>query len=222
MRIAKSQVLGPTRHSVLIVDDHVVVRQGVRATLVPEADLEVCGEVSSLQDALAAARSLQPHLILLDLTLPDSQGTQAIATLREAAPSAKIVILSMHDQVEIARGAIRAGASAYVLKSNATAELAVAIRSVMRGTPFISGTFGSELLAYFLNPNSMPQPDLTAKEREVVILLARGKKNREIASHMGISARTVESHRYRVMRKLKLGSLSDLVRFALRHQLVEL
>lgn len=207
----------------MIVDDHTVVRQGVRASLADQAEFDICAEAVSGNEAIELARQVAPEVVVLDLTLPDADGMQAILGVRKAAPGAKIVVLSMHENSEIALMALRTGAHAYVLKSDATTELAAAIRNVMRGTSYISARFDGDMMAHFQGlEQRWPSQSLTSKETEVLTLVARGRKNREIAAEMALSGRTVESYRHRLMHKLKLGSLSDLVRFALRNQLIDL
>lgn len=224
MRLSRAVLAAPRKYRVVIVDDHTVVRQGVLAALASERDIEPCGEAASALEAISLLRTKAPDVIVLDLILPDTNGVEVIRALREVSSTVKIVVLSMHDEPEVAREALRAGANGYVVKTDALSELAVSIRHVVAGTPYLSSSFSNEMLAQFLGqkptPPQSPKSLLTPQELEIVKRLANGKRNREIAADMGLSIRTVETHRHRVMRKLHFSSLSDIIRFALRNQLV--
>jgi DNA-binding NarL/FixJ family response regulator len=220
-RLVTKSALPPRKHRVLIVDDHNVVRRGVSDAVSAEPDMLVCGEAASGLEAAALVLDAKPDIVVLDLTLPDIDGIEAIRGLRAASPTVKIVVLTMHEHAQLARAALRAGASGYILKSDALSDLPTAVRQVARGTKYLSGRFAEAMVAHFVSTQVPSPPPLSAKEMEIVTLLARGKRNREIAADLGISSRTVESHRHRLMRKLNFSSLSELVRFAVRNQLVE-
>jgi DNA-binding NarL/FixJ family response regulator len=212
------------RIRILIADDHELVRQGIRTILAHEPSWVVCGEASNGHEALEKARELNPDLILLDVALPELDGVEVTRQIRSAS-SVPIIIVSMHDYDRIVRDAIDAGANGYVLKADAGRTLADAVRAVLsqreffservRGVASLSASDASEALA---GPRQRP---LTAREREVLRLLAAGQANKEVAAALGITTKTAETHRARIMAKLNLHSISDLVRYAIRNHIIE-
>lgn len=205
---------------VLVCDDHAVVREGIRHVLAGEPGFEVVAEAATGEQALALAREHRPDVIVLDVTMPGESGLRVAPRLRAAVPGSRILILSMHDNAEYVREGVRAGASGYVLKDSAAAELRLAVRAVHAG-----GTYFSTPAAHGLTrPANAAGPDaddpppsdvLTARERDVLDGIARGLTNKEIAGELGISHRTVETHRESLMRKLGIRTVAGLTRYVL-------
>ncbi len=209
---------------IVIADDHEIVRQGLKAIL--EGDgCEVVGEYSSGREAVEGARATRPDVAVMDISMPDLNGAEATQQLAKQQPDTKVIVLTMHDSEELARRVLEAGARGYVLKSDAARDLANAVRTVMKGQPFFSGKISEMLLRGYLNNPSQPQesaiPSLTSREREVVQLLAEGKSSKEVASILGTSPATVETQRAKIMQKLDLHSVTDLVRYAIRNHIIE-
>jgi two-component system response regulator NreC len=198
---------------VLIVDDHALVRTGISLLLQGESDMEPVGEAGSTAEALRLARELSPEIVLLDVTMPGGSGLDSISSLMEAAPGTKILMLSMHEDPTYVRAALEAGASGYVVKDAAFQELIEAIRRVAAGESYVAPSLGAKLAVS--RPSTAPDDDLSEREREVLVLLARGFTNQEIASRLFVSVRTVESHRAHILTKLRLSTRSDLVSYAL-------
>lgn len=212
------------RTRILIADDHELVRQGIRTILGHEPSWVVCGEASNGREALAKARELNPDVILLDVALPEVDGVEVTRQIRTTS-STPIIIVSMHDSDRIVREAIDAGANGYVLKADAGRALADAIRAILlRGEFFservrdVATVAASDDLSFPVGPTGR---GLTSREREVLRLLAEGRANKEVAAALGITTKTAETHRARIMAKLDLHSISDLVRYAIRNHIVE-
>jgi DNA-binding NarL/FixJ family response regulator len=200
---------------VLVVDDHAVVREGLRHVLSDEHGFTVVGEARDGADALVQAASTAPDVVLLDLTMPGTGGLTAAEQLRAAVPACRILILTMHEHGEYVIQAVRAGAHGYVLKDSAPAELRDAIRAVHQGKPFF-GPQVAEAMREGLQAERRIDK-LTPREREVMEHVAQGATNKEIAGALGISPRTVESHRESLMKKLAVRSVAELTRLALEH-----
>ncbi|WP_322489968.1 response regulator transcription factor [Chloroflexus sp.] len=209
-------------NTILLVDDHAVLRAGLRLLLDTQPDLHVIGEAEDTRTAIIQASTLQPNLILLDLSLMNSSGLIAIPALRSAAPQAYIVVLTMHDDEGYVRQALAAGAHGYVLKRAADAELIAAIRAVLRGELYLHPALTRQLLEDLLphTPSVSPWEGLSDREREVLLLVARGYTGAEIATQLSLSPKTVETYRTRGMEKLGLRSRAALVQFALDHHLL--
>ena len=210
---------------VLVVDDHAVVREGLRHVLSASEGFAVVGEAGTGADALALAEAQRPDVVLLDLTMPGMSGLAVAAELRRRVPDARILVLSMHEQDEYVLAAVRGGAHGYVLKDTGPAELRAAIRAVYAGDGFFSPAVAGRLSAAVRDEVATEAPRqrlerLTPREREVLALVAAGNTNRAIAAHLGLSPRTVESHRESLMKKLSLRSVADLTRFAVQAGLV--
>lgn len=207
---------------VLIVDDHPVVRSGLRFLIDAEEDMEAVGEAGDVRHAIFEARSTEPSLILLDLTMPDESGLVAIPKLLHERPDVKLLVLSMHDDPHYVREALAAGASGYVLKEAADTELVTAIRAVAGGGRYVHPELGARLIAAETEAERRAEQDpLSDREHEVLRLLALGYTNQEIAKQLFISVRTAETHRAHVMQKLRLETRSELVRYALESGLLE-
>jgi two-component system response regulator NreC len=214
-------IMGET--TILLVDDHAVLRSGLHMLLDAQPGLRVVGEAGDAQEALALAGRLQPSLILLDLTLPQLDGIAALPLLRKLAPSSKVLVLTMHDDEGYLRQAFRAGASGYVLKKAADAELISAVRAVMRGENYVHPAMTRALLDDLLPAAAAtadPWDTLSEREREVLILVARGYTAAEIGAQLSLSPKTVETYRLRGMEKLGMRTRAALVQFALAHNLL--
>jgi len=207
---------------VLIVDDHAVVRSGLRLLLQAEDDLEPVGEAGTAREAIFQARELKPDVILMDVVMPDGNGLDAIPTLLHEHPETKVLMLSMQDDPQYVRQAFSAGASGYVLKEAADTEVVSAIREVARGGRYVNPELGARLVAAETEERKRAEDDpLSEREREVLRMLALGHTNQEIAKQLYISVRTAETHRAHVMQKLRLSSRAELVRYALDQGLLE-
>jgi two-component system, NarL family, response regulator NreC len=200
---------------ILLVDDHRVVRAGLRMLLDAEPDLEVVDEAGDVRDAVFKARRHTPDLIVLDVKLPDGDGDEAIGTLQAEAPDAKVLILSMEDTGHHVRRAFANGANGYVLKDAAEEELVSAIREVAAGGRYLHPALGAKMVQADIEERKRAAADpLSDREREVLRLLAEGHTNQEIAAQLYISVRTAETHRAHIMQKLGFATRSELVRYA--------
>ena len=209
---------------ILVVDDHPVVRRGLVACLSERAHLKVIAEASDGEEALRKATQLQPDIMLVDINMPIMDGLQVTETLQQTAPAVKVVILSIHNKPEFVQRVMKAGARGYVLKDTAPEELACILERVHAGEVFFSPEVAQTALNQLVSSRGMlpGAPRLSKREREVLVMIARGKANKEIAGELGVSIRTVETHRERVMRKLNLHSVAALTRFAIAQGLVPL
>jgi two-component system, NarL family, response regulator NreC len=207
---------------VLIVDDHAVLRTGIRLMLAREPDLEPVGEAGSGREAIFESRSLKPDVILIDVVMPDGNGLEVIPTLLKERPETKILVLSMQDDPRYVREAFAAGASGYVLKEAADVEVVAAVREVARGGRYVHPELGARLIAADADAARKAEEDpLSDREREVLRLLALGHTNQEIAKQLFISVRTAETHRAHIMQKLHLSSRAELVRYAIAQGLLK-
>ncbi len=207
---------------VLIVDDHAVVRSGLRLLLDAEDDIEVVGEAGNAREAVFETRSLKPDVVLVDIVMPGESGIQVTPALLKEAPAAKVLVLSMQDDPRYVREAFGAGASGYVLKEAADAELVAAIREVAGGGNYVHPALGARLVAAEAEAQARAESDpLSDREREVLRLLALGHTNQEIAKMLYISVRTAETHRAHIMQKLRLSTRAELVHYALAQGLLE-
>jgi two-component system response regulator NreC len=207
---------------VLIVDDHAVVRSGLRLVLEADEGIEPVGEAGSARDAIFEARALKPDVILLDVVMPDQSGLEIIPTLLHENPETKILMLSMQDDPRYVREAFDAGASGYVLKEAADSEVVAAVREVAGGGRYVDPELGARLVAAESEERRRAEEDpLSEREGEVLRLLALGHTNQEIAKQLYISVRTAETHRAHIMQKLRLSSRAELVRYALDRGLLD-
>ncbi|MGA2149847.1 MAG: response regulator transcription factor [Bryobacteraceae bacterium] len=210
--------------SILIADDHEVVRRGIRALLEVRPEWKICGEAATGREAAEKTKKLRPDLVLLDLSMPEIDGLEAIQKILAARPGTKILVLTMNDSGEMASRVLAAGASGLVLKSDAARDLVRAVQSVERDQPFLSPAV-TRLIIGHLAKSSAPGPspvNVTPRELEVLNLLARGRSNKEVATALDISVKTVDAHRSNIMHKLNLRTYSDLIQFAIRHQIIDL
>jgi two-component system response regulator NreC len=207
---------------VLIVDDHAVVRSGLRRVLEAEGDLEVVGEAGDLRTAVFETRAQKPAVVLMDLVMPGGSGIEATVAVLKEAPEATVLVLSMQDDPRYVREAFEAGASGYVLKEAADAEVVEAIREVAGGGRYVHPALGARLVAADAEERARADADpLSDREREVLRLLALGHTNQEIAKMLYLSVRTVETHRAHIMQKLRLTTRAELVRYAIDTGLLE-
>jgi two-component system, NarL family, response regulator NreC len=204
---------------VLIVDDHAVLRSGLKLMLDREDDIVCVGEVGTAEEGLRAVLRLAPAVVVMDLQMPGMGGIAGVAKLREQYPDVAVLVLSMHDEADEVRRAFEAGAHGYVLKTAADEELVRAIRAVAAGERYVHSAVGA-ILAQPSNARG-PVDELSPREREVLRLLALGYTNQEIAKELVVSVRTVESHRSHVMTKLRANSRAEMVRYALKAGLLE-
>jgi two-component system response regulator NreC len=214
---------GPTTTiRVVIVDDHQLVRSGLRRLLEAEDDVMVEDEGASADDAVRLARLHKPDVVLLDVVMPGRSGLGAVPEIKQAAPKAEVLVLSMQDDPSYVREAFSAGASGYLLKEAADNELVEAVREVAAGRRYVHPVLGARLAAADTDAEAKVAADpLSAREREVLRLLALGHTNQEIAKTLYISVRTAETHRAHIMQKLRLATRADLVRYALDHAFLE-
>lgn len=219
-------------YRILIADDHAIVRRGLRSLLDSQPGIEVCSEAANGAETLELVRKLKPDLVVLDLTMPEMNGLDVTRAIRETSPASAILILTMHFSEELAREVLRAGARGYVLKSDADSDLLAAVDHVRHNQPFFTGALTTSMAHTFVHgpdenettsaEKHLSSSPLTNREVEVVQLLGEGKSNKEAAVELGVSTRTIESHRNHIMRKMNFRSFSDLVRFAVRNNLVDL
>jgi two-component system response regulator NreC len=211
---------------ILLVDDHAVVRSGLRMLLENERDVEIIGEASSAHEAIEAAMTLKPNVILMDIGLPDLSGIDATREIKKRAPESAIVALTIHEDEEYFFKMLEAGANGYVPKRAAPEELLTAIRAAATGQVYLYPSLAKLLVRDFLsgghpNPAGQPDSELTEREAEVLTYLAEGANNEEIANALVISPKTVARHRENIMRKLNLHSRSELVRYAIRKGIIK-
>jgi two-component system response regulator NreC len=207
---------------VLIVDDHAIVRSGLKLVLEADEGIEPVGEAGNARDAIFEARSLKPDVILLDVVMPDRSGLEIIPQLLQENPGTKVLVLSMQDDPRYVREAFDAGANGYVLKEAADSEVVAAVREVAGGGRYVDPELGARLVAAESAERRRAEEDpLSEREGEVLRLLALGHTNQEIAKQLFISVRTAETHRAHIMQKLRLSSRAELVRYALDRGLLE-
>jgi DNA-binding NarL/FixJ family response regulator len=210
---------------ILVADDHPVVRRGVRALLESQADWQVCGEATTGREAVEQVKRLDPDIVLLDLSMPELNGLDAARRIQRDSPRTQVLVLTMHHSEELAHQLMQAGARGYVLKSDADRELIAAVESLQRHRSFVTPNLAGS------GPRSTDLPhqesgaddwsELTSREREIVQLVAEGRSSKEVAASLQISVKTVESHRTNIMRKLRIRSVGQLVRYAVRNGIVQ-
>ena len=205
----------------VVVDDHAVVRSGIKLLLEREEDMEVVGEAGNAKDAIFAARAQKPDVILLDVVMPGESGIDVLPRLLTESPETKVLVLSMQDDPNYLREAFAAGASGYVLKEAADEEVVAAVREIANGGRYVHPALGARMVAAEAEARATAEADpLSEREREVLRLLALGHTNQEIAKMLYISVRTAETHRAHIMQKLRLSSRAELVRYALSQGLI--
>ncbi len=206
---------------VLLVDDHTIVRQGLKLILSAQPDLQVVGEAANGIEAVELAQKLKPDIVLMDVAMPELNGIDATRKMVEDNPRARVLVLSMHKEAVYVRKILRAGARGYILKDAIDTELLNAVRSVARGDGYVSPAVSGALLNDYRQNVTDPIDLLSGREREVLQLIAEGKTNKEIATQLNLSVYTVDSHRGKIMEKLNLHSTGELVRFAMKRGLVD-
>jgi two-component system nitrate/nitrite response regulator NarL len=216
---AKKQII-----KVLVADDHPVVRKGVQICLAKQAGMKIVGEAVDGDEALRKARELSPDVVLMDISMPGMNGLEVTEVLRKEKPDMKVLILSVHSNKHYVGRVIQAGAHGYVSKEAPPEELVRAIEAVHAGEAFFSDDMMRTALTEFVvNPGKKaPFSQLTPREREVLVAIAEGQSNKEIADRLGIGVRTIETHRERIMRRLNIHSVAGLTRYALANELISL
>lgn len=212
---------------ILVVDDHDIIRRGLKDLLNATPGWEVCAEAKTGKEAVALAEQLKPHIVVMDISMPDLNGLEAARRIHKALPKAGILILTMHFSDQLVREVIEAGARGYILKSDADRDLVTAVDSIANRRTFFTSRAsemllgGKALQTANVEPKLPLRSRLTAREREIVQLLAEGKSSKEVAVALGISVKTAETHRANIMRKLEIHSVSELVRYAIKNQIIE-
>jgi DNA-binding NarL/FixJ family response regulator len=212
---------------IFVADDHEVVRRGICALLTSHSGWEICGEAADGREAVEKVSQLKPDIVILDIGMPALNGLEAARQILHHNPHQKVAILSITDSEQVIQEALKAGAKAYILKSDGAKDLIVAIEALQQNRTYFNSRIGQIVLNGFLNTGKMPSkrasilPDLTAREREIVQLLAEGESTKEVAGTLGVSVKTAETHRSNLMRKLGLHCLSELVLYAVRNNIIQ-
>jgi DNA-binding NarL/FixJ family response regulator len=207
------------RCTVLVADDHAIVKEGL-VDLLKEHDFDVVGAVGDGHELLDAARRLRPDLIVTDLTMPGLTGLDALTRLKAERIDSKVIVLTMHSDAELATRAMRAGASGFLLKDSAGEELLNAIDQVMKGRVYLAPAMTKEVIERMAVPADQGEPQLTERQLQVLRLILKGQRMKEIAAVLDLSARTVETHKYQIMQTLGVESTAELVKYAIEHHLV--
>jgi DNA-binding NarL/FixJ family response regulator len=208
---------------ILVADDHHVVRAGLRALLETESGWEVCAEAANGREAVEKVKELSPDLAVLDISMPMLNGVEATRQIRKFSPKTEVLILTMHESEALIQEALEAGARGYILKDDADRSLIAAVNSLRRHKPYLSSRVSEVFSNTVLSGSNDSTPDrrrLTPREREILQLLAEGKSNKEVASVLGISVKTAETHRANIMLKLDFHSITELVRYAVRNRII--
>lgn len=213
---------------ILMADDHDLMRRGLRALLESHPGWQVCGEAQTGREAVAKAGELKPDIVILDITMPELNGVEAARRILKDSPNIEVLVLSVHYSDQLIRDILDAGVRGYIVKSDSDRDLLVAVEALANHKPFFTPRATELILSNFNNkgasPEDMPEwigDRLTSREREIVQLLSEGKSSKEVASVLGISVKTAETHRANIMRKLEIHSVSELVRYAVRNQIIE-
>jgi DNA-binding NarL/FixJ family response regulator len=210
----------------LLVDDHDMIRRGLRSLVEAQAAWEVCGEAATGREAVEKAEELRPNIVIMDITMPELNGLEATRQILKAAPQTQVLILTVHDSEDLLAEVLRAGARGCMLKSDAGRELASAIEALTQGKPFFTSKVAGILLSRQMgdagssDAGDLAGSSLSAREREVVQLLAEGMSNKEVATLLDLSVKTVQTHRANIMRKLNLHSLGQLIHYAIRNGII--
>lgn len=214
-----------SKHSILIVEDHTILREGLRALLTPDPELEIIGETDNGRDAVRLAATMRPSMVLMDLSMPGINGIEAISELKRRQTQTKVLVLTVHKTEEYIREALKAGADGYALKDATHSELLMAIKSVLRGKTYLSPGVSEQVINGYLDRDRFVHgPTLwdtvTHREREILKLIAEGRTNKLIANYLCVSVKTVEKHRSNLMKKLDLHNASSLTAFAIEKGLI--
>jgi DNA-binding NarL/FixJ family response regulator len=212
---------------ILLADDHPLMRQGIRSVLENQPGWTVCGDAGNGREAVAMAKRLSPDVAVIDITMPELNGLEAARQIRREMPSVEVLILTMHDSDALIAGALEAGARGCILKSDSARLLIAAVDTVAQRKPFLAGKVAEVVMGRPLK-GEVDEEDtvaldhrLSAREREVVQLVAEGRTNKEIATELGVSVKTVDAHRTNIMRRLNVHSVAELVRYAIRNKIIE-
>ena len=219
--------LGTKTVRILVADDHDIIRRGLKQLLTSRPGWEVCGEAKTGREAVTLAEQLKPEIVVMDISMPDLNGLEAARRIHKLFPKTGILILTLHFSDQLLRDIVEAGARAYIMKSDADRDLISAIEALANHRTFFTARAAEMLLDRFSMRNSVPGPEahlrnrLTSREREIVQLLAEGKSSKEVAVALGISVKTAETHRANIMKKLDMHSVSEVVRYAIKNQIIE-
>lgn len=212
---------------ILVADDHDIIRRVLKQLLTAHSGWEVCAEAKTGREATALVEQLKPDIVVMDIGMPDLNGLEAARQIRKLRPETEIVILTLHFSEQLVREIVEAGIRAYITKSDADRDLVAAVEALADHRSFFTARAADILLDGFVgrrpltDPPALPRNRLTPREREIVQLLAEGKSSKEVAAALGISVKTAETHRANIMRKLELHSVSELVRYAVKNQIIE-
>jgi DNA-binding NarL/FixJ family response regulator len=211
--------------SILLADDHAIMRRGLRGLLETHEDWQVCGEAGDGRQAVELSVTLKPEIVVLDVSMPELHGLEAARQIHAAVPGTEIVIFTMHESEELIRQALSSGVRAVVVKSDVEGHLIAAVESVLRHDVYFSPKVSETLRNVLMRTSeegvsALTSGKLSEREREVTRLLAEGKNNKEVATALALSVRTVETHRANIMRKLEITSIVELVHYAVRHQVI--
>lgn len=211
---------------ILIADDHDIVRRGIRSLIEARPEWKVCDEAHSGREAVAKAEEKKPDIVILDISMPELNGLEAARRIRKVSPNSEILILSVHYSDQLIKEILDVGVRGFIVKSDSDRDLVVAVETLANHKPFFTSMATEVMLTNFQRPNAAPVTGmrasrLTSREREIVQLLSEGKSSKEVASSLGISVKTAETHRANIMRKLEIHSVSELVRYAVRNQIIE-
>jgi DNA-binding NarL/FixJ family response regulator len=212
---------------ILVVDDHDIIRRGLKQLLTAKPGWEVCGEAKTGREAVSMAEQMKPDVVVMDISMPDLNGLEAARRIHKEVPKTGILILTMHFSDQLVREVVDSGARGYILKSDADKDLVSAVEAISNKRTFFTPRASEMLLdgfsrqSYGVEPKLPLRNRLTSREREIVQLLAEGKSSKEVAVALGISVKTAETHRANIMRKLELHSVSELVRYAIKNQIIE-
>ncbi|HKS66681.1 MAG TPA: response regulator transcription factor [Candidatus Acidoferrales bacterium] len=212
---------------ILVADDHDLMRRGLKALLESHPGWTICAEAHTGREAVAKAEELRPDIVILDITMPELNGVEAARRILKASPNTEVLVLSVHYSDQLIRDILDAGVRGYIVKSDSDRDLVIAVEALSNHKPFFTPRATELILNNFNNKGTFGEvPDiigerLTSREREIVQLLSEGKTSKEVASVLGISVKTAETHRANIMRKLEIHSVSELVRYAVRNQIIE-
>jgi two-component system, NarL family, response regulator NreC len=208
------------RTRILLADDHALIRQGLKA-LLEKQGFQVVGEASDGQEALRSVERTQPDVAIIDISMPVLNGVDAARELKKSSPKTKVILLTQHDEDQYVTEALRAGVKGYVLKNQAADDLVHAIREVSRGSVYLSPSISRTVVDAYLSKTYVPADPLSGRERQVLQLVGEGKSTKDVALQLGISVKTAESHRARLMKKLDIHETATLVRYAIRCGLIQ-
>jgi DNA-binding NarL/FixJ family response regulator len=208
---------------ILVADDHDIVRRGIKSLIESRPGWQVCDEARSGREAVAKTEERKPDIVVLDISMPELNGLEAARRIRKLSPDSEILILSVHYSDQLIREILDAGVRGFVVKSDSAQDLIIALETLANHETFFASKATEVMLTNFRRPAGFPGPGemLTSREREIVQLVSEGKSNKEVSSSLGISVKTVDTHRANIMRKLDIHSVSELVRYAVRNEIVE-